>query len=134
MVEYQKQYYLKNKEKMLAQSKAYYEANKEECKASIYANRLKHIELDPNYYSKKHHHNYLKTKEYHKEYYKQHREAIITRQKLYYKDTCKMKATNKNYKQKSQRQNKQDSIDKQLADLLVRKELFKQKLLDEVIV
>lgn len=133
MVEWRKQYYLKNRDKMLAQSKEYYEANKEQCKASIYANRLKHIESDPNYYSKKHHQNYLKAKEYHKEYYKQHREAIITRQKSYYKDTCKMKldTSTPKYSKCSAVAVKQASIVAQLDKLLVKKEAFKKKLAEE---
>jgi hypothetical protein len=138
IVEWRKQYYAKNKEKMQAASREYYEKNKEKCKATIYANHLKHIQADPNYYSKKSNQHYLKAKDYYKEYYKQNREAIIARQKAYY-NKLKFDATGDNkvkfdkhkYSKGSAVAIKQAFIEAQLAELLVKKEAFKKKLAEE---
>ena len=140
MIEWRKQYYAKNREKMLLASKEYYQNNKEKCKATIYANHLKHIEEDPKYYAKKSSQHYLKAKEYYKEYYKQNRASIIARQKAYY---YKMKFDNTavhkeqfdkhKYSKGSSVAIKQAFIEAQLADLLVKKEAFKKKLAEEAV-
>lgn len=106
IVEWRKQYYEKNKEKMLAASKEYYAKNKEKCKAS---------------------------KDYYKEYYKVNRASIIARQKAYYYKIKfdKTEAEKPAYYKASTVASKQAFINAKLADLLVKKEAFKKKLAEE---
>lgn len=108
-------YYLANKEHILAKtklnSKAYYEKNKQEIKA---AKILKYNTDEA-----------TSIKEYYKEYYKKNRSKLLIKaRQFYYKNKD---PTNKRYSVMA----KQELIEKQLADLLVKKEAFKQKLLDE---
>lgn len=138
MVQWRKEYYAKNKEKMLAASREYYEKNKEKCKAAIYANHSKNLQADPNYYNKKSNQYYLKAKDYYKEYYKQNRDSIIARQKAYYykmkfenTDVDKTKFDKTKYSKGSSVAIKQAFIEAQLAELLVKKEAFKKKLAEE---
>lgn len=133
MIEWRKQYYAKNREKMLASSKEYYAKNKEKCKAAAQANHLKKIEDDPNYFNKKASKHYWKSKEYYKEYYKQNRATIIARQKAYYYKLKfdKPEAEKPTYYKASTVAIKQAFINAQLADLLVKKEAFKKKLAEE---
>jgi hypothetical protein len=139
LVEWRKQYYEKNREKMLAASKEYYAKNKDKCKATLSANHLKNITADPEYYNKKSNEHYLKSKDYYKEYYKQNREAIIERQKAYYYK-MKLNSTDPNFKTKFNKSKyakgsalalKKAFIETQLAELLIKKEAFKKKLAEE---
>lgn len=133
MVEWRKQYYQKNREKMLAASKEYYVKNKEKCKATAQSNHLKKIEEDPNYFNNKASKHYLKSKEYYKEYYKKNRATIIARQNAYYYKIKfdKPEVQKSTYCKTSSVAIKQSLIDARLADLLVKKEAFKKKLAEE---
>lgn len=106
-------YYLANKESILAKtkvtSKAYYEKHKHEIKA---AKILKYNSEDKNYY---------------KEYYKNNRAKLLMKaRQFYYKNKD---PTNKRYSVMA----KQELIKKNLADLLLKKELFIAKLEEEKI-
>ena len=133
IVEWRKQYYAKNREKLLAASKEYYAKNKDKCKATASATHLKKIEEDPKYYNKISSKHYYKSKEYYKEYYKKNRSTIIARQNAYYYNIKfnKTEAEKPPYYKASTVAIKQAFIESQLADLLVKKEAFKKKLAEE---
>jgi len=88
-IEYQKEYYVKNKEKMDKQSKEYYEKNKEQIdkqQKEYYAKNKKqkeyyekNKELYKEYYAK----NKQQINEYKKEYYAKNKERIYQQQKEY---------------------------------------------------
>ena len=133
IIQWRKQYYEKNREKLLEASKEYYAKNKEKCKATASATHLKNLESDPNYYIKKDHNHYCKSKDYYKEYYKKNRSKIIARQNAYYYNFKfnKTEAEKPPYYKASTVATKQALINAQLADLLVKKEAFKKKLAEE---
>jgi hypothetical protein len=139
--DYNQSYYLVNKEKMNEYRRAYYVANKEKCRA----NGKKHYQANKEKYIAKYksrintlkiNGEYEKTiAEYSKTYYKKNRDEIIENGKMYYaKNKEEIKYKNRMNPKQSKMKNKQAIIDANLANLLVKKELFKQKLLDEAIV
>ena len=138
---YDQLYYLANKEILNEKRRLYYLANKEKCKAiakkHYQANREKYI---AKYKSRiqmlKLNGEYEKTiSEYSKTYYNKHRDKLIENGKMYYaKNKKEIKYKSRMNPKQSKVKNKQAIIDANLANLLVKKELFKQKLLDESIV
>lgn len=123
-------YYQENKEKILARSKQYYQENKEKI-----INKQKQ-------YNKN-------NKEYSKQYYQDNKEEIIKQVKLYQKlNRAKCRETARKLRRKNLTKIIKDhgscpdapicyvtvktaEINKHLAELLVKKEEFKKKLLEE---
>ena len=74
-IEWQKEYYVKNKEKIDKQSKEYYEKNKEYSK--------EYYEKNKEYYKERYEKNKQQINEYKKEYYAKNKERIYQQQKEY---------------------------------------------------
>ena len=128
--EYREAYYLSNKDKMKAKCHEYYLANKEKLceirRAYYLANKEKLCEYFKAYYLV----NKEQCKAYAKKYYQGNNEYIAKyNTKL---NTLTVKDIKKKINRKKGKvKNKQTIIEANLANLLVKKEAFKQKLLEE---
>lgn len=144
--EYFKQYYIANRDKMLARTRAYYAANKETYVINKAVQVVTVIEepkvestIKNDLLTKKDSKGSKMSKEYYKEYYIKNRDYILDRQKKYNtKNKAAIAAKKQEYIYPSQYTklsytvaSKQAKIKQNLAALLVKKDAFKKKLAEE---